>query len=706
MFRLLLPSVLCIACLTARALPAHGLRNVAELAALDETACASNLPFRIEGRIEATLANDSALVADNTDRTLVRMETAERPPAGSVVSLSGYTGLFAYSRQRQFIVTNAVTVGTEPPAASVSVAANEIIAGRCNYRLVTVSGTVTDVFADDVDKNWYYFVLRSGDTRVIVAVPAGSDGRLHPEDILNAEVSATGVVLPDHCGLRVFVGPHLELSNLSAVTVTSPPSSPFDVPALKIPDLRFRRPTEIAATGRRRGDGNVCAAWGDGNVLLQPHDDTYMRVRLIAGLALPPVGRTAEFVGQPETDAFHINLSRARWRENGKAFPATDDPNPRTLTPDRFRDAQSGRFCIDMLLHGRLVRFDGTVLASPASAADGGLRIPVDCGEFRIEYDICAMRNAAADLRPGARIRATGIVVVELDNWRPVSVFPTVKGVTVVSRSPDDVVILSKAPWWTPFRLAIVILSLVGALVVLSVLSYVLSRLVERRGQQLAAAKIVSAESSLKTVERTRLATELHDSISQTLTGVFLEIETARQLEGNRKSDLSRHLDVASNTLQSCRAELRNCLWDLRSQAIDEPDLATAVRRTLQPHLKGVTLDVRLDGISRQGLSETTLHAILQIVRELTVNAIRHGQATHVSVEGRRTDGGLSLTVTDDGAGFDVSHAPGLDDGHFGLQGIRERIRLVGGTFVLNSRIGQGTCASLTLPLPTDNAKR
>ena len=101
----------------------------------------------------------------------------------------------------------------------------------------------------------------------------------------------------------------------------------------------------------------------------------------------------------------------------------------------------------------------------------------------------------------------------------------------------------------------------------------------------------------------------------------------------------------------------------------------------------------------RERLSESTTHAILSIVRELVVNAIRHGRATHVWIAGEYHDGRITFSVRDNGCGFDAASAPGPLDGHFGLQGVRERVKESGGSVDIASSPGNGTRIDVELKM-------
>ena len=198
-------------------------------------------------------------------------------------------------------------------------------------------------------------------------------------------------------------------------------------------------------------------------------------------------------------------------------------------------------------------------------------------------------------------------------------------------------------------------------------------------------------------MERTRLAVELHDSVAQSLTAVSMEIAAANELRGDAPADMMDHLNVAERTLKSCRDELRNCLWDLRNQALDENDMNKAILRTLQPHIASQQLKVTFN-VPRSRLSDNTAHAILRIVRELVLNAIRHGKATTICVAGELDKNELRFSIRDDGCGFDPADAPGISQGHYGLQGIRERIDRLGGSLDISSSKGRGTDVTVVMP--------
>ena len=313
--------------------------------------------------------------------------------------------------------------------------------------------------------------------------------------------------------------------------------------------------------------------------------------------------------------------------------------------------------------------------------------------------DGSSVAEAVLAIPVGSRIEVTGVCVMETENWRPNLAIPRIGGYVLVLRTADDIRIVSRPPWWTPARLIVVIGSLLALLVAIGIWNRVLRQLVERKGRALFKEQIARAGADMRTEERTRLAVELHDAISQNLSGASMQIDAAeRTLDRDRDKTL-RHLNIASKTLTSCREELHNCIWDLRNQALDETDMNAAIRKTLLQHVGDAELVIRFN-VPRARLSDNTAHALLRIIRELVVNAVRHGNAKSVRVAGTLEDGKLLFSVTDDGCGFDPETRPGIAEGHFGLQGVAERIRPLGGTMSVDSAPGRGTRIALSLNTP------
>jgi len=198
--------------------------------------------------------------------------------------------------------------------------------------------------------------------------------------------------------------------------------------------------------------------------------------------------------------------------------------------------------------------------------------------------------------------------------------------------------------------------------------------------------------------ERSRLATELHDTLEQGLAGIQLQLgAVARTLDTSPQS-ARRALATASDMLRYSLAESRRSVMDLRHGALETRDLAGAFTELAARMTTGtsVSVHVRTVGTERP-LDSSQEHHLLRIGLEALTNAIKHSGATTVDVELRFEDDTVRLAVSDNGAGFTDT---GLDrsGGHYGLRGIRERVDKIGGALTLENNAHGGAVVAVSAP--------
>jgi two-component system sensor histidine kinase UhpB len=201
-----------------------------------------------------------------------------------------------------------------------------------------------------------------------------------------------------------------------------------------------------------------------------------------------------------------------------------------------------------------------------------------------------------------------------------------------------------------------------------------------------------SAALAAQEEERARVARELHDEVNQSLTGLLLRLEAAREAApASLEPELAETKALANQAMQ----ELLSLARQLRPTALDDLGLAAALAGQVEQLGRGeIEAALSVEG-EFSDLPDDAQLVVYRVAQEALSNASRHAGAHRVEAAlGRREDGGVELTVADDGRGFAFEESQrGL-----GLGGMRERALLIGGELTIESRPGAGTTVRLTVP--------
>ena len=594
-------------------------------------------------------------------------------------------------------VCHSIThTGKSNPTSPSTATFEEILTGKHDAKTIKITGVLRDYFLDEIDPKYLFLIINGDGNTLYAAAATHTDKDIQTLDMsLGRSISITGLCDANPSGCRHNIGRLLRFDDFNSIQVQADTTTDlFAVPSI-INAHKKNRFLDISSLGRHKATGFVLATWGGNILLIRTSSGQVLRVDLSKD-KLPLVGESIDVVGFPETDLYRINFSRAIWRYALQKAPVHTEITT-NITAYILMTDRHGKSAINADFHGRTVRLSGTVRSLPSVGNDG--RFYLESDGYTLPVDISANPVLAENLEIGSIIDVTGVCVMDIENWRPNLVFPHIKEVMIVTRTPDDIVVIKRPPWWTPARLMIVIGSLLAALLGILIWNRALKALAEKRGKALANEELERLESDLKVCERTRLAVELHDSIAQNLTGVSMEIDTALRGDEPLPPAAAQHMGRALRTIDSCRGELRNCLWDLRSQALEEEDMNKAIRLTLSQTIGKANLIVRFN-VPRSRFTDNTAHTLLRIIRELAANAVRHGHATEIKVAGSIEDDVLKFSVRDNGCGFDPDACPGVRDGHFGLQGVRERVASFEGSIRIESAPGKGTRVSVSINAP------
>jgi len=197
--------------------------------------------------------------------------------------------------------------------------------------------------------------------------------------------------------------------------------------------------------------------------------------------------------------------------------------------------------------------------------------------------------------------------------------------------------------------------------------------------------------------ERNRISRDMHDTLAQGFTGVIVQLEAAEDanLRGFPK-EADKHLNRARELARESLNEARRLVSALRPQALDKMSFGDALQDLLTKMTTGTDLktDFTIMG-EPQPLPPKWEDNLFRIAQEILTNTLRHAQATSFNVTLAFASGEVRLDVCDDGRGFD----PSLKGDGYGLLGVVERVKGMGGQFAVHSAIGQGTAILIVLPL-------
>ena len=191
--------------------------------------------------------------------------------------------------------------------------------------------------------------------------------------------------------------------------------------------------------------------------------------------------------------------------------------------------------------------------------------------------------------------------------------------------------------------------------------------------------------------ERSRIGMDLHDGVIQELYALGLKVEDAAELASTAPEDAATELRDAQALLQGVIGEIRSFVYELRD-GDRSVEVRPALERLVGEFPSGRTA-ISLEA-SDARLPATTAANVLYVVREALANALRHAAASHVLIRATRDDGALSVSVRDDGRGFDPT-APSTG---MGLRDLRERAGWCRSELEIRSAPGDGTLVRLVVP--------
>ncbi len=210
---------------------------------------------------------------------------------------------------------------------------------------------------------------------------------------------------------------------------------------------------------------------------------------------------------------------------------------------------------------------------------------------------------------------------------------------------------------------------------------------------------------AIQEAERRSLSRELHDSAGQALTAIRINLQLLAELAGNdgAKAMATRTVELADSTLE----EIRRVVDRLAPAVLDDLGLQRAIERHCDDFSErtGVEINASFDALDEPGVDTGVETAAYRIVQESLTNVARHAEAELVEIRLRRLEAGtaedrIAIDIRDDGKGFNVEVARAK--GRRGLEGMRERVELLGGMIEIHSAAGEGSQLHVELPVQSE----
>jgi signal transduction histidine kinase len=697
------------------------LTQAAAVLAQPSATAALGLPVAISGVVTAAEPDwEGKFFVQDASGGVFVVGTDRQPNVGDRVKIQGVTNRGAFAP----IIARArwTDEGQTALPAARETTAERLIAGVEDGQRIEFSGTVRAV----------YFVP----TRKLAVDVSFSGHRVHvfpklppnisPETLVAARVRVRGTVGASfNATLRQLTSINVYVPRTEDFVVEQPEvSPPFEQPILPLGEIARYRP-DVNHGGRIHVRG-VVTFYRRGLDLFIQDDTGGLHLETTQPLRIA-VGDTIEAVGFLDIAGYRPVLEDARCRQleiSPVAIAAREVPFA------ALREGQHGSELVR--LRGQLV---GRTIRPVHRDHAGFVGVRTICTiqnadlTFAVECEHNPENNLLGAIPLGSTVAVTGVASGETGDDGQL------RTLTLLQRAPEDMQVLAGPSWFTAQRLAVGLVALlllslavIGWSVTVSKKNAMLSFLVadrekaqrelqqahdqleqrvrERTEQlkiEMTARKAAEVEFKATLAERTRLARELHDTLEQALTGIGLQLDTTAKLLARAPADAERHLELARGFMRQSQLELRRSIWDLRSRELEQFDVATALLHTSQQIAAGTQLRVELetDGDSH-ALPEIIEENLLRIGQEALTNVVKHSGATLATIRLGFAAKAVTLTVKDNGSGLVSEKVTVHSDKHFGLLGMAERSKRLGGRFSVMSAPGEGTTVTVSLPLGPD----
>ena len=363
----------------------------------------------------------------------------------------------------------------------------------------------------------------------------------------------------------------------------------------------------------------------------------------LSGAEFPRVGDVVSVATRPSLEGGRVVFSASKWTRISTA----QLPSPLPAGADDLVFVAATRAERARDVNWRRVEVRGRAVGLTESG------FAMDVGEMPVTVVVRKVPSFLSDCAATRPIvRVVGVAELVLDQSALAGRVKWVMGVKVHISGADDVAIEPDLVYLANRRDRRVWIGVVAAFSLLGLLVVVLAVHILRQSRRRLRSQVIA-------LERKRMADDLHDTIEQHLVGAGLLLQLDRKKE-------------AVEILQRAKREMRDIVWGLKNDDMMRLTPSEMIREGVY------RIDCRLAGLPEH-LDAQAMRDLSLIVREAVGNAVKHGRARKIAIAAEECgEGGWRLRISNDGAPFDPANAPGVEEGHFGIEGMKARARRLG----------------------------
>ncbi len=610
----------------------------------------------------------SVFLADETGAIYVSDLKDDKLAPGAALEVEGVTGAGEFAPV--VTATRWKSEGAAPLPAARPVMYSDLLNGLEDSQWIEVRGIVRDVAPYSRGRVQADIMMDSHRIRIVSVATAALGS-----EITDCEVRIFGVCV-SRCINHQWVAPWLLFEGGHDLVIEKPAPLPGEIPIRRIGELQSFDPKRSAKH----------------------------RVRT-AGILVLGIDR-ARFFLQDKTDALEVRTDRpfdampgdlisvSGFSAGGNLHPILEDAEltviGRSPLPETFSGSVRG------LLGGGSNGRRVVISAKLVDEMDAGAEMVLLMQSEGVLFQAHLPRENQAALAKyefESKLELTGVCVAPLSPSAEPS-RPYLAATLDFYISPDGVKLLQSPPWWSGARgrrIGIVLLSIIiASLAWMASLHWKIRRQtahIQERAERQAVAE-----------ERNRIARDLHDTLTQNLAGVAFRLEAVRGQMSGAAVGAQEHLLQALKVVRHSLAEARRSVMNLRALALGQNDLLAAIEETVRPLISLPAPAVSFATHGRPtALPSLAENHLLRIAQEAITNALRHADATTVSVSLAFETHEVVLSVVDDGRGFDRKEVENGEAGHFGLRGIQERAAKLGAQLEIRRCAEKGTVVRVSL---------